>query len=506
MAKTNANTLLLYRGRYIVGYIFLFVVFLSILAGIGFFVPGGLSDSELTAAVHSSNLSVANLLHNDPSSIIQAPYYLLQKASLALFGTTPIAIKLPSLLLAGVALLAFHGIVRLWFRSNVAIISSVITICSGVFLLYAQLGTPDVTYFAWTSILLLSASMLVKTKKFGIVWLLIAAIVAALSLYSPLFIYLIFGLGIVLLVHPHARFTFLDRSIWTTLLAFTLFVLLLVPLGLAVASQPSITRTLLAIPTDFSFVSLESLTRLGSHYFGFLQPVSGPSFTPIYGLGVCLLTLLGIYKLVTTKYTAKSYIVTTLLAIAIPAAIILPSAVTITLLPIMLLVTFAIDHLIRSWYRLFPRNPYARIAGLIPLAVLMLGISMPNIERFMYGYHYSASASHTFTRDPSLLSQAVGAVNIPAGTTSRNVTIIVPEKYQAFYKLYVSSLPAGRFYNFTVTSAPSGLTSTQAVISAGEFKLANDKAIGIPSRIIVDRTSEGANRFYVYNTYQKPLN
>ncbi len=48
-----------------------------------------------------------------------------------------------------------------------------------------------------------------------------------------------------------------------------------------------------------------------------------------------------------------------------PVILINPIFTSVTFVPIVLLLAAGLTSLIGYWYRLFPRNPYARVAGLI---------------------------------------------------------------------------------------------------------------------------------------------
>lgn len=484
MGKTKVTDFFVYRHRYVVGYLTLALIAVSLLFVVTL-SPGGISASEQQSAVVSDTLAPLTAMTEAPSQIINAPYHLLQKVSFNLLGVSALSIKLPSLILGGLAILGLHGLLRLWFRRNVALITSVIAASTGLFLFTAQTGTPTITYFFWNVMLLWTVSMLTRGKDTSSLWLIVAAIIAAYSLYSPLQIYIVAGLVITCLIHPHARFVVFRRPLWALISAGIAFTLLIAPLIISVIADPSILRTLLGIPPDMALISHARADLLIQEYLQFWNPLNGSFIAPAYGLGLALIALIGLYRLFTATYTAKSYILTTWLLLTIPIVIFVPSSAGFTLLPVILLVAFAIDYLIRSWYQLFPFNPYARVAGLLPLAVLMAGLSVPSIESMVYGYHYSPTSAAVFTKDLSLLKDQAGV-------------LIAPEDQKAFYETYAKH---DGEHALTVVSSVNKASALQAanprtaIIAERSFK---SKIPAVPSNVLVDTATNNSDRFYLY--------
>lgn len=486
MVKTKVTDFLVYRYRYILGNISLGLILIGLLFIAGWLAPNGISAQEQQSVVASSAITPGQLLDLSPQQIINAPYHGLQKISIHLFGVSALSIKLPSIVLAGLAILALHGLLRLWFKRNVAFIASIIAASCGLFLFLAQQGTPQIGYFFWNITLLLAASHLAQSARLGSFWLILAAGLAALSLYSPLQIYIVAGLVITCLVHPHARFVTFKRPLWALISAGFTFLLLLVPLIISVFNDGSIIKTLLAINTQVPTFSFEYMAGLAKQYVGFWLPEAGALIHPVYGAGVVAVALVGLYRLLSATYTAKSYILSIWLVLAVVAVILIPDAASFTLLPVVLLLAFAIDYLIRSWYRLFPRNPYARVAGLIPLAILMIGLSVPSVQRFVYDYHYSEVASQIFTKDLALLSE------------QKNTILVVPQDQVDFYQVYANH--SGR--NIKVTTSTKRANQLQKTTKdlttvAIHRDLVSDVE-AIPTGILTNTSHKDANRFYLY--------
>ena len=103
MKKIIISKLFLYRHRFLIGYILLGVAFVGLLFCLPLIAQYGLSDAEMASAVGSYNLSIDAPLNGD---LVDLPYRFLQKLSIVIFGLTPYAVKLPSIII-GLLLIYF---------------------------------------------------------------------------------------------------------------------------------------------------------------------------------------------------------------------------------------------------------------------------------------------------------------------------------------------------------------------------------------------------------------
>ncbi|MBP9668039.1 glycosyltransferase family 39 protein, partial [Candidatus Saccharibacteria bacterium] len=431
MGKLKISDFYLYKWRYPIAY---FVFGFSILAFIvvaGLYIPGGLSQQEITSALSSDSLNPHLLFSLHPSQLLFLPYNLLQAATIAVFGFTTFSIKLPSIILAIASAGGILILLSIWFRRNVAIVTSIMVITTGQFLLVAQNGQPAITYIFWAIAVLLTASLIIKQGKLAPFWVIIAFVLAGLSLYMLLNIYVILALAITTILHPHARHILLRETSKVALGIGTALLLIIVsPLVLGMIHDHSIIATMLGIPQHWSSGGQTVLTLL--HQYGnFMNPKNGIILQPIYSLGTLLLILLGLFRIFTTKYTTKSYIIIFWLILVLPFVFLHPNLVSITYVPAVLLIAQAVDYLFTSWYRLFPRNPYARIFGLLPLGVLVLGVVVSNVDRYAYGYYYSSDAYTSYSRDLRVLSDRTS--KMPA---SAHVTLLAATDEVSFYQAY----------------------------------------------------------------------
>ena len=93
------------------------------------------------------------------------------------------------------------------------------------------------------------------------------------------------------------------------------------------------------------------------------------------------------------------------------------------ILPLSILTAHGLKYLLEKWYGLFPENPYARIAALVPLTILFGIVVVPGLLQYMYGYHYNSKVAGQFDYSLDI---------IHANLTDE--TLVVAENYN-FYKI-----------------------------------------------------------------------
>lgn len=479
----SVTDFILYRWRYLIGYSVLALILSELLVIATIYIPGGISTDEISSVISSNALSFHPF---NPADVINLPYYMLQRLSLNLLGVTPFSIKLPSLIFGLLSILGLIILLRTWFRENVTILTTILVVTTGQFLFIAQSGTPSILYVFWSVWLLVAAMMISRGAALVGLWKVALFAFAALSLYTPLSLYILIALGGAVLFHPHLRYIVRRLSKPQIALAFLAGLILISPICYALVKQPSLGLTLLGLPHQMPDI-IHNSSQLIKQYVDFSSSDSSYLMTPVYGLASMLLIALGIYRLVTTKYTARSYIISIWIVLLIPILIVNPTFVSVTFVPVVLLMAMGIDVLFRRWYRLFPLNPYARAAGLIPLAVLMASMVLSGIDHYAYEYHYAPNTASHFSKDLRLLDNIID-------TNKQNRTIIVTSESEAnFYQIIAHHTP-----NVSIATATDEIPVGGFVVVTHD---AHEKSsYSIPNKIITDSFNNNSNRFYIYKT------
>jgi len=483
MVKLHVPDLFIYRWRYAFGYITVGLGCLVLLFVASLYIPGGLSDREIAAVTTANDLSIK---HFQPDMVVNLPYYLTQKAGFYLFGLSEFSVKLPTIILGALLVLGLVLLLKMWFKRNVAVLTAIVGIAAGPFLLAAQSGSPGILYIFWPVWLLYTAAVIARRPTFPIAWKALFFILVALSLYTPLSIYVVIALVSAALLHPHLRHVVRSLSkfrIITTLLIASVFV---IPLGYSLYQEPSFILKLLGIPTSLDI--LANLHQLFTQYVDVVDPSNSTIMTPVYEVASLMLAGVGIYRIVTAKYTARSYILSCWLVFLIPILIVNPGLINVTFLPFLLLTGYGIEFLIRYWYRLFPRNPYARVVGLIPIVILITTLTLSGLDRFIYGYLYNPSAARQASGDLTILATEL------RHTPKQPVTLVVTSHEQAFYRAVRRYNPEWNIHEVTSTYP----TDTSATVIASRGVRASIQIDTMPDKILASPLSEQADRFYIY--------
>jgi hypothetical protein len=151
-----------------------------------------------------------------------------------------------------------------------------------------------------------------------------------------------------------------------------------------------------------------------------------------------------------------------------------PDFTSITFLPLVLLLSYGLSTLLDYWYGLFPRNPYARIGGLVPIIILVSVLVLSGADRYMYGYKYDPGIVPSFSVDLKL---------IPKDTKN----IVVASDENAFYQVVAS-----HDKKIVVTNAP--ISDTFLATRAAKQPFTGYEI----NRIITIPNYNQSDRFYLY--------
>lgn len=474
----------LYARRFFIGYLLMSALIVGLLVMAAFFVPGELRTGEIDSALTSGALSVQSI---EPDSVVNLPYYLLQRLSFLLFDVSTLSIKLPSIILGALTVIGIFALTRSWFGRHIAIITTISAVATAQFLFLIQDGTPFIIFSFITIWLLAASTFITRVHLFSTFWKVIACVLMAVALYIPLGIYLVIALIITASLHPHIRYVIRRVSRTRLIIAVALGLAAVAPLVYAIVLQPSVALTLLGIPADGLHLP-DSITQAGQTLFGFLSTSDSYLLRPLYSLGLALLICIGAYRLLTVKHTARSYTVLILSAFLIPLVLIDPTHAT-SLFPIaVIMIAMGVSLLIQKWYKLFPRNPYARIAGLVPISILVVGLAYTGLMRYMNNYTYNPNILRHYSSDLTLFSRTLGSAQ-------GAVLLVATESEAPFYKLI-----AHYDKRFSVNIGYDGVVKNMIVTNS---RYHSGPPINMLVEIVTSDRSSSADRFYVYKTDTK---
>lgn len=420
MKKIIISKLFLYRHRFLIGYIILSLAFVALLFILPLIAQDGLSETEMESATTSYHLAIDAPLNGD---LVDLPYRLLQKASIQIFGFTAYTIKLPSILIGlalGVLLIL---LLNRWFKNNVSLLASFLVILSTPFLFLTGSGTPLIMLVFWPTLLLWLGSKIQGEKRPKPMYSFLFAIAMALAIFTPYMIYFAIFCVIFVLLQPHLRFVVksLPRlPLFITCLIIAVGAVLLIVNAI---NQPGIIEELL-LSKNFR------IENFGSNIVSGLEPVfrwfgGGKTIflAPLIGLPVLALALVGLFSTTKGFFASRNSIASILLAFTVFLTGFNPQNVVFLILPLSILIAHGLKYMLEKWYGLFPENPYARIAALIPLTVLFGIIVIPGLLQYVYGYHYNSEVASQFDYSLDIVHE-----------TLQDETLVAEKNYD-FYKI-----------------------------------------------------------------------
>ncbi|MCL2095209.1 glycosyltransferase family 39 protein [Candidatus Saccharibacteria bacterium] len=479
LVSTRVASLTLWRYRFFISYVLIGLLF----AGMVIMLPW-LQGMRLNAAEEASSV-VAMGLGRSNFGVAHLPYYVLQRLSLEVLGLTALAIKLPSIILG----IASGGLIVLilnrWFKNFVALVAVALSLFSVGILRLATTGTPAISYVFWPALLFFIGSVILDRKPNA--WINVAFFAtAALSLYIPFMIYVLGLLLIIIVSHPHLRFSAFGMPKAHWLLGGVAATILLVPLMVGIAARPSEMGALL-LPGEIDIYENMRMTLLT--LVDFQGRFGIPTLTPLFQLPTFLLMLCGIVAMVTSIHRARNYTVLAGVMMALPASLIVPEVFPVIVLFGAILVADGMRYVLYRWKNIFPLNPYATTVALVPLLVLFGAIIPADFYRFFYGYRYGISLSALSNNDLALIREQLEPGDV----------LLVTEEEREFYR------PLARELGVNVTDG-SGVTLADGAGEEGGEMAAGRVFVSRAAResqsrytvesIIVSSASVDANRFY----------
>ena len=492
MRKLIISRLLLYRYRFIIGYVLLALAFLALVLLLPTRSPAGLSDLERSSAVASYNLHFSSITSGD---LVDLPYHVLQKLCILLFGFSTYVIKLPSILIGiGLGFLIVLLLNR-WFKSNVALLASILTILSTPFLYLAGSGTPLIMLVFWPTLLLWLGSKIQGEKSPNPVACLVFALALLLSIYTPHLIYLVLFIIVFALLNPHLRFT-IKTLPKLPLLAVGL--ILLAGLGIWVTNLLSSHTVALSLffAKDFSLHNFFNNLKLGlTPFLSLAKPVEGVYLSPMFGLASIFLALAGLLSTRRGFLASRNAIASCFIVFALVLSGLDPDSSLLLILPFAILTAHGLRYLLEKWYGLFPENPYARIFAVFPLGLLLALIIIPTLNHYVYGYRYTPAVATEFTNDLKLIRDNL----------SENAFLLIKENTldSAFYGVYEDRTHALSLVPLDKSKDTDFARSEIATLGKQDFILPENYSL---SKIIASSKSDNSDRIYIYTYRNKPAN
>lgn len=482
MKKLIISRLFLYRYRFFIGFFFLGLVYLALIFGLPLLSPSGLSEAEMASAANSYDLHLDSIFHGD---IVNLPYRALQKLSILIFGLNTYSVKLPSMIIGAALGLLLILLLNRWFKTNVALLASVLAVLSASFLFLAGSGTPLIMLVFWPTLLLWLGSKIQGVTKPKPFYCFVFAFALLASIFTPHIIYLAAFIVCFAIMHPHLRFTI--KTLPTVPLILTIFIILLGLASLVVGAfiNPSIIPELLWAPDLGIGKFINNIQIAFMPLFAWNTTLESIFLSPFVGLASIALAIIGLLSTARGFFASRNSIATWLIIFTIFLAGLNPESAILILLPLAILIAHGLRYILDKWYNLFPDNPYARISAIFPIGAFMGIMIAGGISHFIFGYRYIPVVADAFTNDVELVQK-----HIEPGST---IYIIDRPIERDFFKIFEDT-----DLHYTI----SDTIPDESELPENYATLGHQNIPGTIKTIITSPKFENSDRIYLYTRNQ----
>ena len=217
---------------------------------------------------------------------------------------------------------------------------------------------------------------------------------------------------------------------------------------------------------------------------------------PLIGLASLALAITGLISTYHGFFASRNSIATYLIVFTIAIAGFNPDCAILLLLPLAILIAHGFRYILNKWYGLFPENPYARVFGIIPIAIFLIIMITSDISHFVFGYRYNPAVANEFTNDLTLIKD-----KIEEGST---LVVLDQDEYK-FYK-NLEKKPIISIFSKKdikiVNEIPTETVEKLATLGLIEENLAEGEVSRFVNydltRIITNSKTENSDRLYFY--------
>jgi len=478
MAKHKITDLFIYKHRFGIGYILLALIFIGLLFFLPTISPAGLSQAEMESSVISASVNASSIFSGN---IIDLPYHLLQKLSIKIFGLTAYSIKLPSIIIGLSLCILLIFLLNRWFKNNVALIASILSVLSTPFLYLVGSGTPLIMIVFWPTFLLWLGSKIqgVKAPRISYCFIFIAALL--LTIFTPYMIYIAGFIFIYVMAHPHLRFTVKNLPRIPLVIACSLGTAVGFFLLINILNRQG-TATELLFVQDFSIGGyLNNIKNAFLPYFSWTGGIEGTLLSPMIGLASLALAFTGLISTAKGFFASRNSIASLLIIFTVFISGFNPDAAILIILPFAILTAHGIRYILNMWYGLFPENPYARIFAIFPIGLFIGIMIISSTFHFIFGYRYNPAVANEFNNDLELIYEKVepGTTILVAGGTL---------EYD-FYNILTSKT------DYKIASSTDEIEDGAIVATLRKWEMPENLQL---NRIITSPKSINSDRIYLY--------
>ena len=297
-----------------------------------------------------------------------------------------------------------------------------------------------------------------------------------MAIFTPYMLYFAVFCILFVFLQPHLRFIVKSLPVGGLVLVGILILGGVVALIMNMINHPNTIMELL-------FAEGFEIGKIGSNLASGFVPVfawwGGAESTflaPLMSLPILGLALIGLLSTTQGFFASRNSIASLLLVFTVIITAFNPEAVIFFILPIAILVAHGLKYLLEKWYGLFPENPYARVAAIIPLSILFGVILIPSLIQYVYGYRYNPGVAEQFNYDVPIIRENL-----------TDEAVIAGENYD-FYKILEGSTDL-KVVSELGEESPEKVAVLHNVLDNKKYKL---------SKIIASPMREKSDIIYLY--------
>ncbi len=354
-----------------------------------------LSPIEATVATNNS------LLRNIAADPVNLPYKISDWVALHLpFGSFEARARLASVAIALACGGVFYWLVRRWYGSRNAILSTLLFLASGWMLQTGRYGTGLVMLSLMVLALIAVASLVSNGRPHGRTLLLYSAVCAA-AMFVPGGLW--FVLATTLVIRPklagHIKAARRFHLILASALTATASIILMA--GLIIRSGQALAW--IGLPMQFPEALILAKQAIGGLSYLIVRGPFLPEFwlahTPVLDVASTGLLLLGILFYFKNRSNARVQLLAafagiSVLMIALNGAHALSYMVPVAYLTI----ASGLAYLSQRWFSVFPHNPFAGSLAYIAIGIMLISVGNYHAQRYFIAWRNSPDTLQTYQR------------------------------------------------------------------------------------------------------------
>ncbi|MEI7522381.1 MAG: hypothetical protein WCJ86_02835 [Candidatus Saccharibacteria bacterium] len=342
----------------------------------------GATPKEIATVTSVRSLKTLSL---DPTFIV----YKAAQQFMNLFSANTVHnTRLISTAFAVVTMLLFYYVLRHWQGTKIAILGTIMLVTSSWFLTYARMATPDITYIL---LIVMSFAYVIwaKNSMHESRTIIAGGLLTVALIYTP---GLIWFIVLPAIWQRKLISQLIFKSSKSAIAALTLTIILLLPLGYSIFSQPSIINTFLAFPTNLSALPMHFIQNIINIFrsltFGYQKDATlGLINEPVIDIFTCAMFILGLFDCYTERGLDRTKMVIGFFVVSIVLVSLGGAVGNAILLPfIYLLASIGIGRMLGNWFIVFPRNPVARNIGLGLIIGIITLVGYYHITRYFVAW------------------------------------------------------------------------------------------------------------------------